>query len=100
MKTSLFPTGKHLVEVPCNTCDATYSLSEVAHRVAQKFKNIEYHLLPMDEQLPDIAKAWDVTQVPALVLIDEGEIVGKVHGYQPDEILELYVQAKMKEEIR
>ncbi|NLC41427.1 MAG: thioredoxin family protein [Erysipelothrix sp.] len=98
MKTQLYPTGKHLVEVPCNTCDATYTLSEVASRVAQKFENIQFHQLKMDDKLPEIAEAWGITQVPALVLINEGEIVGKVHGYQPDEILELYIQAKMKEE--
>lgn len=98
MKTPLYPTGKHLVEVPCNTCDATYTLSEVASRVAQKFENIQFHQLKMDDKLPEIAEAWGITQVPALVLINEGEIVGKVHGYQPDEILELYIQAKMKEE--
>ena len=61
--------------------------------VAQKF-DIQFHQLKMDDKLPEIAEAWGITQVPALVLINEGEIVGKVHGYQPDEILELYIQAK------
>lgn len=98
MTTSRFQKGKHLVEVPCNTCDATYSLNAVANEVAAKFDWLQFTQLPFDDSLPAIAEAWEITKVPALVLINEGEVVGKVSGYQPTEILELYVNAKFKEE--
>lgn len=98
MKIHQFQQGKHLVEVPCNTCDATYSLHQVASSVAQKFDWLDYHILDMNEDLIEIQQAWNITQVPALVLINEGEIIGKVAGYQPEEILEIYVAAKFKEE--
>lgn len=95
METSTFSQGVHLVEISCATCVSTYSLSDVAQRVSAKL-NIPLTQLPLDENIHGIAEKWGVTQVPALVIIEQGEVVGKVQGYQPEEILELYIQAKLK----
>jgi thioredoxin-like negative regulator of GroEL len=50
----------------------------------------DYTTLPLME-------AWEVEKVPTILLMDDGEIFARCAGFQPEEILEIWLDAKIEE---
>jgi thioredoxin-like negative regulator of GroEL len=50
----------------------------------------DYTTLPLME-------VWEVEKVPTILLTDDGEIFARCTGFQPEEILELWLDAKIEE---
>ena len=50
----------------------------------------DYNTLPLME-------AWEVEKVPTILLMDDGEIFARCSGFQPEEILEMWLDAKIEE---
>ena len=50
----------------------------------------EYTTLPLMEE-------WEVEKVPTILLMDDGEIFARCSGFQPEEILEIWLDAKIEE---
>jgi thioredoxin-like negative regulator of GroEL len=40
---------------------------------------------------------WEVEKVPTILLMDDGEIFARCSGFQPEEILEIWLDAKIEE---
>jgi thioredoxin-like negative regulator of GroEL len=50
----------------------------------------DYSTLPLME-------AWEVEKVPTILLVEDGEIFARCSGFQPEEILEIWLDAKIEE---
>ena len=50
----------------------------------------DYTTLPLMEE-------WEVEKVPTILLMDDGEIFARCAGFQPEEILEMWIDAKIEE---
>jgi thioredoxin-like negative regulator of GroEL len=50
----------------------------------------DYSTLPLME-------VWEVEKVPTILLVEDGEIFARCTGFQPEEILELWLDAKIEE---
>ena len=48
-------------------------------------------------EIPIKGQEWEVTKVPTILLTDGEEIYARCTGYQPEEILELWLDAKIEE---
>ena len=44
-----------------------------------------------------LMEEWDVTKVPTILLMEDGEIFARCAGFQPEEILEIWLDAKIQE---
>ena len=44
-----------------------------------------------------INEHYDIKVVPTILLTSYGEAISKITGYQPEEIFELYIEAKLEE---
>ena len=40
---------------------------------------------------------WKIDRVPTVLLLDGGEIFARCAGFQPEEILEIWMEAKLEE---
>ena len=45
----------------------------------------------------EINEHYDIKVVPTILLTSYGEAISKITGYQPEEIFELYIEAKLEE---
>ena len=45
----------------------------------------------------ELMEEWEVVKVPTILLMDDGEIFARCTGFQPEEILELWMDAKIEE---
>ena len=49
------------------------------------------------EEIAKIVRRYGLTHLPALVLLGNDEFIGEVHGYQPEEILAVWLDAKIEQ---
>ena len=50
-----------------------------------------------DADTAELMREWEIDRVPTVLLTDDGEIFARCSGFQPEEILELWIDAKMEE---
>lgn len=50
-----------------------------------------------ESQSAELIKEWSVKTVPSLFLVDGGVPFAEAHGFQPQEILEYWIEYKLQE---
>ncbi len=95
MKREIFDSGLCLVEIGGAACAACYGLMPSARETAAKL-GIPFYYLDADGAA-DLIEEWRITSVPTLVLADGGKAVAAVRGYQPPEILGIWLESKLQE---
>lgn len=84
-----------LIEISGGGCAGCESLMPSARAAAEKFgvkfSRIDY------SALGKLLKEWQIERVPALVLLKRGTPVATCYGYQPEEILTIYIESKLEE---
>ena len=85
--------------IQCNgdTCAGCAQNLPVVHRVLQMRDDCEFVEVGELEQLAVLVDRYQLTHLPALVLVSGETFIGEVHGYQPEEILALWLDAKIQE---
>lgn len=85
--------GLCLIEIggdSCANCIAVMPvLSELAAQFGLKFVKINI------EDNPQSAAAFKIDRIPSIILADDGKPFAQCSGYQPQEILEMWIEAKL-----
>ncbi|MDE6850601.1 MAG: thioredoxin family protein [Clostridia bacterium] len=86
-------SGKCLIEISGEGCDACLAVLPNCGRVAENFglKFVKINI----QDCPEIVEKFNISRIPSIVLAKDGKEIAKCSGYQPLEILELWVQAKL-----
>lgn len=84
-----------LVEIGGATCAGCHQLMPAARESAQKF-NIPFYYVD-ESEAGDLIQKWEVKTVPSLFLVKKGTPFAEAHGYQPQEILEIWIEYKLQE---
>lgn len=79
----------------CANCIAVMPvMRDLASELGMKFEKIDV------EDNPEAAKAYKIDRIPSILLADGDEVFAKCSGYQPREILEIWIQAKAEEHMK
>ncbi|MDY6062926.1 MAG: thioredoxin family protein [Erysipelotrichaceae bacterium] len=70
----------------CNACEV--SMKQVLADFMDRYEIEEFTISQ------DLIDKYQLEKTPALILEDEGQVLGKVYGYQPSFILEQWLSAK------
>lgn len=74
----------------CASCHALLpQLNAIAARNGIGFERIDI------ETSPEVIQKYSVDRIPTIILSDGDKVIGKCSGYQPEEILSLWVEAKL-----
>lgn len=84
--------GTHLIELGGDGCSGCIALQPIVVKLLPKYPQITYHNVTVTHRTSDICKRYEVDRIPALLLIHNGVLVAKVKGYQPEEILDLWLE--------
>jgi len=94
MKDNLFK-GRCLIEVggdSCVNCLAVMPLlSELAVQFGLKFVKVDV------EEQPELARGFSIDRIPTIILAEDGKAFAQCSGYQPQEILEYWIEAKLEQ---
>lgn len=87
--------GLNLIEISGGGCAGCEELMPSVRAVAEK---LGLPFLRIDcGEAGTLLSEWGIEKIPATVLCDGGKSVCVCYGYQPEEILELYLEAKLGE---
>lgn len=85
-----------LLEVSGESCANCFSLMPILHRLAAA-KNIPLRHLELTEETRAEAEKYQIDRVPTVLVLKDGEPVARCTGFQPEEILSLWLNAKIEE---
>ena len=86
-----------LLEVSGENCANCFTLLPVVRRLAAA-RGIPVEHLEVNEQTADRVRSLAVDRVPTLIVFRDGREIARCTGYQPEEILELWLDAKLAQD--
>lgn len=92
--------GLQLVEVSGESCANCLTLMPMLYEVVSERNDIELVHVEASENTVKFMEYYEVDRVPTVLLLDDGEMFSKATGFQPKEIFELWVDAKIEERFK
>lgn len=89
--------GLCCVEVSGESCANCLTLMPVLQSLIDARGDIRLVHVEADFQTTELMEEWEVSRVPTVLLMDDGEIFARFSGFQPEEILEIWLDAKIEE---
>ncbi len=89
--------GLCCVEISGESCANCLTLMPILQELCAKRNDIKLVHIEADYSTTALMEEWDVTRVPTILLMEDGEIFARCAGFQPEEILEIWLDAKIEE---
>ncbi|CAA0406432.1 unnamed protein product [Arabidopsis thaliana] len=74
-----------VVDFSASWCGPCRMIEPAIHAMADKFNDVDFVKLDVDE-LPDVAKEFNVTAMPTFVLVKRGKEIERIIGAKKDEL--------------
>ena len=89
--------GLCCVEISGESCANCLTLMPILQRLCAARDDVRLVHVEADFSTTELMEEWDVVRVPTILLIEDGEIFARCAGFQPEEILEIWLDAKLEE---
>lgn len=90
-------TGLCCVEISGESCANCLTLMPILERLCSEREDIKLVHVEADYTTLALMEEWDVQKVPTILLVEDDEIFARCSGFQPEEILEIWLDAKIEE---
>ena len=85
-----------ILEVSGESCANCLTLLPVLKKIAEEKHLLLRHLEVNEANLREV-QALEVERVPTVILLKDGTPFARCTGFQPEEILEVWIEAKIQE---
>ena len=89
--------GITVIEVSGESCANCLTLMPILNNLVGKREDCKLYHLEATVDNEDLVKMFGITSVPTILVMHDLEINASCHGYQPEEILELWLDSKIDE---
>ena len=89
--------GLCCVEISGESCANCLTLMPILQELCGNRDDIRLVHIEADYSTTELMEEWDVTRVPTILLMEDGKIFARCAGFQPEEILEIWLDAKIEE---
>ena len=89
--------GLCCVEISGESCANCLTLMPILKELIDARNDSRLVHVEADYSTLPLMEVWEVEKVPTILLVEDGEIFARCTGYQPEEILELWLDAKIEE---
>ena len=89
--------GISVVEVSGEGCANCYSLMPILNKLVGNRNDCVLHHLEATEETMQLVEAFGVVAVPTILILKDDVVHAKCRGYQPEEILEIWLDSKIEE---
>lgn len=89
----------NLVMISGSSCAGCANLHMEVKEVLKQFPELTYKELSIDtknEEVMHMVDQYHIDKIPTLLLLKGNEEIGRVSGYQPSEILQYWLEDKLK----
>ena len=91
--------GICVVEVSGESCANCLTLMPILNNIVSNRDDCRMVHIEADENTTELMQIFDVDRVPTILLCEDGEIFARATGFQPEEILEIWIDAKISEHL-
>ena len=89
--------GISVVEISGESCANCLTLMPILNKLISERKDCVLHHVEAAENTIEIIEAFDIQAVPTILVMKDDFIVARCKGFQPEEILELWLDDKIEE---
>ena len=89
--------GFCVVEISGESCANCLTLMPLVNTLVGDRDDCRAVHIEADESTTWFMEKYEVDRVPTLLLTDDGVVFARVSGFQPEEILEIWLDAKIEE---
>ena len=89
-----------LLEVQGSSCAGCVSLHQEVTQILSKYPQLVYRSVSIDQQQQEVREllaTLQIDKIPTLILCDGDIEIARVSGYQPAEILDVWLEMKLME---
>ncbi len=87
--------GIQVVEISGESCANCLTLMPILFEIVSKRNDVELVHIEASETTVNIMKEYEIDRVPTILLLDNGVEFARATGFQPEEILELWLNNKI-----
>ena len=87
--------GKCVVEVSGESCANCLTLMPILHRLMENHKDCQLHHVEVGEETGEFVDKYNIYSVPTILILNDGVEVTRCRGFQPEEILEVWLDAEI-----
>ena len=89
--------GISVIEVSGESCANCLTLMPILNRLIEKRSDCKLHHIEASIDTMNLIEAFDIQAVPTILVMKDDYIVARCKGFQPEEILELWLDDKIEE---
>lgn len=91
--------GYTIIEVQADSCANCITMMPIIRTIANRRNDLTVLNLPLNEITKDLLGKYEITSVPTTLFLYNDQLLGKVSGLQPEEILEIWIDSKIEEHV-
>lgn len=92
--------GLQVVEFSGESCANCLTLMPLLHEVVSERECVSLLHIEADQNTMKVLEYYKVDRVPTVLLLDDGVEFARAVGFQPKEIFELWLDAKISEHLQ
>ena len=89
--------GLCVVEISGESCANCLTIMPILKGICEARTDVKLVHVEADYSTLSLMEEWEVEKVPTILLMEDGEIFARCSGFQPEEILEIWMDAKISE---
>lgn len=89
--------GISLVEVSGEGCASCEVLFPLLRKKEKERGDFVLYRVEVEDLTEELIEKWELVKIPTALLFVDGKIVARFSGYQPEEILDVWLDAKLSE---
>ncbi len=90
--------GISVIEVSGESCANCLTLMPILARlISERDDGVELHHIEVADDTMGLVEKFEIRSVPTILIMKDSEIKARCKGFQPEEILELWLDAKINE---
>ena len=87
--------NKCVIEVSGESCANCLTLMPILNRLVSNRTDTELHHVEVNEDTMEFVKEFEIFSVPTILVFKDGKEIGRCRGFQPEEILEVWLDSKL-----
>ena len=85
-----------IIEFSGESCANCYSLMPILFEILKSYEDVELVHIEVEKDQIDIIEKYQIDRVPTILILKDEEEVGRCRGYQPEEILAIWLEDKIE----
>ena len=85
-----------VIEFSGESCANCYSLMPVLFEILKSYEDVELIHVEVEKDQIGIIEKYQIDRVPTILILKNEEEIGRCRGYQPEEILAIWLEDKIE----